>query len=433
MSFKKIFISVISLGLFLSCLTEAKKITESRSVNTRSRIKNDVTASEKEKQPEEKTDAVIDQDVISSSYNISILPSTSAGQVLLIDYDSGSILFEKNPDSLLDPSSMTKMVTASLVIGKIYLGELSPNTEFIVSKNAFRLEGSTAYLKLGQKVSVDDLLKCLIIQSANDASVALAEGICGSEEVFATEMTSFAKAIGCVNSTFVNASGLPEENHKSTARDLAIIAKYVVSNYPDYYPLYSTKEFCFNGVTKPNKNVLLGKGIGCDGIKTGHTSSGGYGVAVSCLQNGRRLILIVNGYKSEIERTNDSSALIAWGMKMFRNKKLYKSNELVTKIPVWYGEESYLPVTVENDVTFTVPNNIDIKDIRAVLCYETPISAPIQKGEKVGEIQIISSSFKQNISIPLIAGVAVREAGVWKKIKDSLNYLIFGIRKPEIL
>lgn len=382
-----------------------------------------------EDQDDESSAGIVEPDIITSDYKMSILPSTSAKQVILQDFESGAILFEKNADVLMSPSSMTKMATAAFVMDKIKSGALLPDSQFCVSKNAYRKEGSTMYLKLGQKVSVEDLLAGLIILSGNDAAIVLAEGLCGKEDIFASELTSFVRSFGALNTNFVNANGLPDEMHKTTARDLLLIARHVITDYP--YELYSQQEFTFNGVHQTNRNLLLRKNIGCDGIKTGKTIDGGFGIAASCVQDGRRLILIANGYESEQDRLTDTSALINWGTKMFVNKTLYPENKLIIQIPVWYGEESYLPVTVDNPVTVTLPRSAQ-KDLKVVLCYDTPISAPVKKGDKIGEIQITSSTLQHTLTIPLIASISIREAGFFKKVKDSFLYLIWGIRKPEM-
>lgn len=370
--------------------------------------------------------------VTSSQYNLSPLPLTLSKQALLEDFESGAILFEKNADELMSPSSMTKIATACFVVSKIKSGEITFDTQFTVSRNAYRHEGSTMFLKLGQKVPVDDLLEGLIVVSANDAAVVLSEGICGTEHIFGSELTSFVKSYGAINTNFVNGSGLPNPKHKTTARDLSIIARHAITDYPEIYAFYSQREMMFNNITQANKNILLKRNIGCDGLKTGHTNDGGYGIVATCTQDGRRLLLIANGYKSEQERVNDACTLITWGTKMFITHHLYKVNELIAQIPVWYGEESYLPITVENDLAITLPRSAQY-DAKILLCYDTPISAPIQKGSPVGEIQITSTTMKNPIVVPLIAAVSVQEAGFFKKVKDSFLYLIWGAKKPEIL
>lgn len=364
-----------------------------------------------------------------SDYKLQSLPATGARQLILQDVSSGAILLEKNPDEQMAPSSMTKMVTASVIADKVQSGQIALDTRFIVSKNAYNREGSSMFLKQGQKVSVQDLLTGLIVVSGNDAAVALAEGASGSEAAFAEEMTAFARASGAVNTHFVNAHGLPHPDHWTTARDLLRIARRILQEYP--YELYSQKEFTFNGVHQVSRNVLLQRDIGCDGIKTGNTSAGGFGITASCAQGGRRLVLVANGYQSAGERADNAELLLTWGMKAFVNRKLYSANKLIIQVPVWYGEESYVPVTVDADVVVTLPRAAQ-KDLRVLLCYNTPVSAPVQKGAPIGEIQISSAAFRKPMIVPLVASVDIREAGFFKKVKDSLLYLVWGIRKPEV-
>lgn len=367
-----------------------------------------------------------------SPYTLSALPVTTAKQALLIDVASGDVLFEKNADQPMSPSSMTKIATACFVARKLQTGEITWNTTFTVSKNAYRLEGSTAFLNIGQSVTVRDLLKTLIIVSANDSAVTLAEGLCGTEAVFAEALTAFVRDLGATHTTFVNASGLPHPQHKTTARDLAMIALHALKSAPNIYPLYKETSFTFNNITQPNKNVLLKRNIGCDGIKTGHTSDGGFGIVASCVQDGRRLLLVVNGYKSEQERSNDACSLLMWGAKMFENWSLYKAGQTMARVPVWYGEESFVPVTVAKDVVLTLPKGMG-KETKIALCIDTPVRGPIAQGTTLGEVRITGDATKEPIAIPLIAQKEIGEAGFMKKVQDALFYLFIGLRKPEIL
>jgi D-alanyl-D-alanine carboxypeptidase (penicillin-binding protein 5/6) len=368
---------------------------------------------------------------ICSEYNLSNFPSTLAKQAILVDFNSGIVLFSKNADKQTSPSSMTKITTACLVFSRIRTGELTFDTEFVVPQSAYRKEGSSMFLKSGQKVPVGQLLLGLIVQSGNDAAATLAYGICGGEKAFAAEMTSYVRSLGAVNTNFEHASGLPGPLHKTTVRDLATIASHAISAFPEYYDMYSHKDFTFNGVRQFNKNVLLGGDIGCDGMKTGKTDDGGYGIVASVKNGDRRLILVVNGYKTEQERKEDATALLCWGMKTFTNRLLYKANEIVVQVPVWYGNESRLPITVEEDLVITLPRFAE-RDFKMFVYYDTPVSAPIKKGERVGQIKITSGALKMPIIVPLVASVSVREAGFFKKIYDSLLYLIWGMRAPEM-
>jgi D-alanyl-D-alanine carboxypeptidase (penicillin-binding protein 5/6) len=364
----------------------------------------------------------------SSPYNIP-LPTTTAKHAYLLDIDSGIVLFELNAHEQMSPSSMTKIATACFVASKLKLSDMNLDTKFTVSRQAYRKEGSTMFLNIGQQVSVEELLNGLIVSSGNDAAVTLAEGFCGSEAVFASELTSWVRSFGAVHTNFVNGSGLPSPEHKTTAYDLALISIRAIKDFPEFFHLYSKKSFTFNGVTQPSKNELLRRDIGCDGLKTGHTNDGGYGVVATTIQDGRRLLLVVNGYASEQERVADACSLLSWGAKTFINHYCYKSNALIAKIPVWYGEESELPVSVENDVVITLPRSAQY-DAKIVLRYESPVAAPIQKGTQVGEIIITSKSMGRPIIVPLVASISVKEGGFFKKLSDSFTYLVWGARKP---
>lgn len=367
-----------------------------------------------------------------SPYALSALPVTAAKQALLIDVASGAALYEKNADQLMSPSSMTKIATACFVAHKLQMNEITWDTTFTVSKNAYRLEGSTAFLNIGQKVTIRDLLETLIVVSANDAAVTLAEGLCGTEAVFAEALTAFVRDLGATHTTFMNASGLPHSQHKTTARDLAQIALYALKNAPEVYPLYKETSLTFNNITQPNKNTLLRRNIGCDGIKTGHTNDGGFGIVASCIQDGRRLLLVVNGYKSEQERSNDACALLTWGGKMFENRLLYKAGQTVARLPVWYGDESFVPVTVAKDVVLTLPKGME-KGVQVFLRNEVPLRGPLSEGTTLGEIHITGGPLLKPIVVPLVAQKEVGKAGFLKKVQDALFYLFVGLKKPEIL
>ncbi|GHS90816.1 D-alanyl-D-alanine carboxypeptidase [Alphaproteobacteria bacterium] len=382
--------------------------------------------------PEQEGDAPQAEPLFGSHFLLQDFPPTEAREVVLKDFDSDMVLFSKNADVLMTPSSMTKIATACFIARKIKSGELSPAIEFSVSSHAYRREGTTMFLNINQKVSVSKLLEGLLVVSGNDAAVVLSEGVCGSEAAFGAELTSFVRSFGALSTTFVNGSGLPDPAHKTTAQDLALIATHAIAAYPEIYPLYSQKELTFNGVPQHTKNVLLDRDIGCDGLKTGMTAEGGYGIVASCVQEGRRLILVANGYKNEKDRANNASALMTWAYRMFVNHGLYKANDPIAKLPVWYGNESFLPVIVEEDVWITLPRASQY-DVKILLCYDTPLAAPIEKGAAVGEIQMTSSSWKKPVVIPLVAAESIREASFFKKISDSLAYLLFGIKNPPAL
>ncbi len=350
-----------------------------------------------------------------------------AKQAILVDYHTGTVLLQKNAEQQMHPSSMTKIMTAHLVMEKLKAGTVTPDTLLTVSKNAWRptSKESNMFLNINDKVSVLDLLKGVIIQSGNDASVALAEGLSGSEEAFAIEMTRRAHAMGATNTTFKNATGLPHPEHLTTPKDLIIMAIHALDDFPEYYHLYSEKEFAYGGITQGNRNPLLYRNIGCDGIKTGKTEIAGYGMVASCVQQGQRLILVINGMSSMQARADEAAKLITWGIRTFGNYPLFKAQQLIDQIPVLYGQENLLPITVEKDAVVTLAR-AGRRDMKVKLQHQSPIAAPIQKGTQVGKIIITSSTLPKPIEIPLVAAVTIEKAGFFKRLKDSMTYLFWG-------
>ncbi|MCX7338512.1 MAG: D-alanyl-D-alanine carboxypeptidase [Alphaproteobacteria bacterium] len=349
----------------------------------------------------------------------------TAKQAILADYQTGAVLLQKNADESMHPSSMTKIMTAYLVMDKIKSGIVKPDTVLTVGKNGWKVEGSSMMLNINDQVKIDELLKGLIISSGNDAAVVLAEGLSGTENTFAAEMTRKAQEMGANQTRFLNASGLPHSDHLTTARDLLTISMRVVDDFPEFYHLYSEKEYTYGGIKQGNRNPLLYKNIGCDGIKTGHSNAGGYGMVASCIQDGQRLILIINGLPSMQARADEAMKLVTWGRRTFANYTLFKAQQLIEQIPVWYGRENFLPVTVEKDAVIALAR-VGRKDMVVKLKYESPIAAPIQKGTVVGHIIVTSPALPKPIEIPLVAAITIEKAGFFKRMKDSVCYLIWG-------
>lgn len=350
---------------------------------------------------------------------------TMAKQALMVDYTTGVVLLEKNADELMFPSSMTKIMTAYLIFQKLKEGHIQMDTAFPVSERAWRMGGSKMFVPLNAMVRVEDLLKGIIIQSGNDACIVMAEGMGGSEENFAHEMTQVAHQMGALQTSFKNASGWPDPAHQTTARDLAIIAHRVITDHPEFYSLFGMKEFVYNNIRQWNRNPLLYKNIGCDGIKTGYTESGGYGIVASMVQGGRRLLLVLNGLPSEQARANEVLKLMTWGMQTFNNYSLFKPGETVDMIPVSLGRENFVSATVPEEVAITVPV-FSRKQLRVEVQYNTPIAAPIEKNAALGKLVVYVPSQAQPIEVPLVAAASVNKAGFFKNIRDSISYLIWG-------
>lgn len=353
-----------------------------------------------------------------------------AKQVILIDVRTGKVLLERNADQQMTPSSMSKMMTSYLIENKIIKGETSLETTFPVSEKAWRMGGSKTFVPLGESVRLDDLLRGIIIQSGNDACIAAAEGICGSEEAFVQEMNALAKQMELSGTQFMNASGWPQEGHYSTARDLAKLAIHVTQDHPQFYPIYSEKNFTFgkNGKGKPitqgNRNPLLYKELGCDGIKTGHTDDGGYGIVASFTDAGQRYVMVVNGLKSMNERAREATKILHWAKENFVSKQLYTKGAVIEEnAPVWLGVKPTIPLLVADDVNLLLPRTEQNK-IKIDVHFDSPIAAPIKKGDSVGKVVLTAPSLKYEFSI--VAGEDVEKVGFFSRMMRSFTYLLWG-------
>lgn len=355
---------------------------------------------------------------------------TQAEQALIMDYNTGKVLFEKNADVPMYPSSMTKIMTAYMAFDKMKRGQVQPTTPVLISEKAWRTGGSRMFLNVNTQATIDELLHGVIIQSGNDASVALAEGLSGSEEIFAAEMTQKVHEFGCLQTTFKNASGLPDPDHKTTARDLATIAYRVIHDYPEHYPLFAKTSYTYGGITQPNRHPLLDKNIGCDGLKTGMTDLGGYGVVSSVATtdpngNQSRYIIIVNGCKTNNIRATESMKLANWVQKAFTSVPLAKKGVSIQNAPVYGGAENMVPVSVSKDAYVTVP--AIMKDqIKYEIKFDDSVQAPIAQGQTLGKFLITAPMYEQPLEFDLIADKPVEQAGIFKKIWKSITHIFGG-------
>ena len=353
-----------------------------------------------------------------------------ARSYILMDFQTGAVLDAKDADRRMPPSSMSKLMTAYLTFQALKSGKLSLEDQLTVSRNAWQIggaatDGSTMFLDPNSRVKVEDLLRGMIIQSGNDACVVLAEGIAGSEQAFAKEMNAKAKELGLTGSNFVNSTGLPDDAHYMTPRDLAILAKHLITAFPEYYALYSETSFTYNKITQGNRNPLLYRvGSGADGLKTGHTSAAGYGLTASATRNGRRLILVSNGMDSIRHRDEETSKLMDWGFREFTNRELFKAGEVVTDAEVWLGDAPSIPLVIPRDVTITVPRGSgQVLDVKVV--YQGPLPAPIAKDAEIAKV-VISARDLQPIEVPLRAGAAVDRLGFVGRLKAAAAYIFLG-------
>jgi len=354
---------------------------------------------------------------------------TAAKEAIIVDYNTGSTLLEKNADELMTPSSMSKLMTVYLTFdalkqGRIKMTDTMPVTE-TAWKRHYKTDESLMFLPLGSNPTVEDLLKGVIIQSGNDACSVLAEGLAGSEEAFAEQETKKGREIGLQNSSFRNASGVPDPGHKMTARDLSILAKRLIDDFPDYYPIFSEKTFTYNNIKQDNRNPLIwGEVAGADGLKTGHTEEAGYGEVGSVLRNGRRIIMVLNGLSSIKARAEESQKLAEWAFREFDDYHVYKAGEVLGEVPVADGVTLTVPMQTEKAVDLTLPR-IAHNDMKQSVTHLDQVSAPIKKGQEIGKA-VISVPGRPDMVVPLVAAADVQPLGLWGKLRRKLGHLIGG-------
>ncbi|MBO5997144.1 MAG: D-alanyl-D-alanine carboxypeptidase [Alphaproteobacteria bacterium] len=361
---------------------------------------------------------------------------TMASHAYLVDYDTGAVLLDKNSDDLMAPASMSKLMTVYILFEKIKRGEISLDDKFEVSTNAWKKGGeksgsSTMFLKPNSKVKVSELIKGIIIQSGNDACITVAENIAGSEENFAEEMTLRAREIGMEKSTFKNATGWPNKEHLMTSKELAMLAQKLISEFPDFYPIFSEKSFKYNGIKQDNRNPLLySMPDQADGLKTGHTEKSGYALVGSAKSKDgkRRLILVVNGLKSMKDRNTETKKIMEWGLREFENYTLFKDGKVVTDIPVWLGMQESVPVVLEKDVLVTI-HRLDKPKTKVTVTYDSWAKAPVKKGDLVASLNIVLPDGK-SYRFPLVAAKDVGKINFLGRMKLAVSSLLYG-KKDE--
>lgn len=357
---------------------------------------------------------------------------TAARQAFMVDFQTGAVLYNKNGDELMPPSSMSKLMTAFMVFERLAAGTLQMSDQMGVSEKAWKTGGSKMFVHVGDRVSVEDLLRGVIIQSGNDACVVLAEGLAGSEERFAEQMTARARELGLTKSVFKNATGLPQDGHVMTARELAMLAREIVIRFPQYYRFYSEISFTYNNIKQGNRNPLLYKNTGADGLKTGHTDAAGYGLTASARRDGRRIIMVVNGLKSMNERSREAERLIDWGFNEFDNYKIFTPGQVVDNAGVWLGMQPTVPLTVSKE-TFVTLSKRDRPGLKVTAVWDNPIPAPIQAGQPVGRLLIAAPEMDKleqpkQIEVPLVAAGPVERLGFAGRIQASLLSFV-GLNK----
>ena len=370
--------------------------------------------------------------VLSLTFNANSAFDIKARTVILQDYLSGEILYEKDADKSIYPASMTKIMTAIVTFELIKSGDLGLNDKFIISENAWRLSSagySSMFIMVGDEVSVENLLKGIIIASGNDACVALAEGIAGTEEEFALLMTAKAKEIGMKNTNFANSSGINNTENNSTVRDIMIMSNYLIKNYPVQYKYFSEKKFTWDRtggdpITQGNRNPLLYKNFGVDGIKTGYLAVERYSLASSIYRNGRRLIAVGSGFNTKNDRSKQSAKLLTWGLTNFDLIEIAKSNTLIENAEVWLGKKDFVGTYVKEDIYKTIPKARK-KFLKVSINYNGPIQAPIKKNDLLGKLKV---TYKDELikEYDLLAIEDVKKLNIFSRLIKSVNFLIWG-------
>ncbi|MCG7360469.1 D-alanyl-D-alanine carboxypeptidase [Roseomonas sp. ACRSG] len=349
---------------------------------------------------------------------------TQAKQALLIDADTGAVLAEKNADERMHPSSMSKLMTVYVVFDLLKQGRLRMDQTLTVSEKAWRMGGSKMFVELGSQISVNDLLHGVIVQSGNDACVVLAEGVSGSETQFAELLNEYGKRLGLKDSTFRNATGWPDPEHLMTCRDLASLSRHIINDFPEYYGIFNVRSFQWHGITQENRDPLLGRVAGADGLKTGHTEDGGYGLAGTAKRGERRLIAVLNGMTSMRMRAEESERMLEWGFREFENVVLFRASDTVEQAPVYLGDRPTVPLVGGRDLVMTLPRQWR-RNLAVKLRYDGPVPAPIAKGQEIGQLEV-SGQGVPPMTLPLYAGADVAKLGVLSRIPAVIGRWVSG-------
>lgn len=355
---------------------------------------------------------------------------TKAAQAILIDARTGRVMFEKDADTPVPPASMSKLMTMTMVFEALKAGKLTLDQTFKVSEDAWRRGGavsggSTMYAEVNSTVALDDLIKGSIVQSANDACIVIAENMAGSESAFAQRMTERAHELGAKNATFRNATGLPDPEHRMSVRDLSVIARHIINDFPEYYKYYSIPEFTWNKITQRNRNPLLKDYPGADGMKTGYTKEAGYGLVGSAERDGRRLIMVIAGLKSLPERRAEAQNLLDWGFRQFRSVDVYAKGDRVGQARVWGGTRRNVPLLAAANVRVALTAaEQELAEVK--LAYNGPLMAPVEAGTEVGKVRFIVDGITV-ADVPVVTADAVAaENSMWSRALDSVFIMIFG-------
>lgn len=349
---------------------------------------------------------------------------TPARNAYVIDLATNTVLLNKAADIPMPPASMSKLMTIFMVFDRLKKGSLNLDDTFLVSEKAWRKGGSKMFVKVGDRIKVSDLLRGIIIQSGNDACIVVAEGLAGSEDAFAEMMTRRAKEIGLTNSNFANATGWPHPKHYMSARDLAVLSERLVTDFPEHYKIFAEKTFTYSKIKQSNRNPLLYRDIGSDGLKTGHTEEAGYGLAASAVRGERRIVMVVNGLTSIRERSRESLRVMEWAFRTFKPYALFKKDDVITKADIWLGDAPSVSLTIPEDLKLTLSRTARDK-MKVTVKMNNPVAAPVKKGQRLAMLIVSAPNF-QTREIPLLAAEDVQQLGFVDRIGAAIQHVLWG-------
>ena len=347
---------------------------------------------------------------------------TTAQTLYIVDYQTGAVLADKNSTGRIEPASLTKMMTAYLIFEALKSGKLKLTDTFPVSERAWRMQGSKMYVELNNSIKLEDLMRGIIVQSGNDACIVVAEGMAGSEEAFADRMNAKAKEFGMTGTHFVNSNGWPDPNHYTTAHDLEILARHLIADYPEYYHYFSELNYTYHGIKQGNRDPLLYKNVGADGIKTGHAEGPGYSLVSSGQQNGRRIIMVVQGLDSKKSRSDEALQLYQWAFRNFDNVTVAKANTALVQAPVWLGASETVGLAPKSDLVVTLPRDARGK-LKATAVFDGPLAAPLAAGQQVGTLRLEAPGMAP-MEVPMVTTSAVERLGAFGRMIAAAKYLI---------
>ena len=349
---------------------------------------------------------------------------TVAKQAYIVDLQTGAVLLAKDADTPSPPASMSKLMTVYMAFEELKAGRLSLEDKFVVSRKAWRMGGSKMFVEVDKKVRVEDLLRGIIVQSGNDACIVLAEGLSGSESAFSDAMNGRARELGLTDSHLANSTGWPADNHVMSPRDLAVLARRIIEEFPEYYPYFAEKSFRYNKIKQGNRNPLLYRDTGADGLKTGRTRASGYSLVASAIRDGRRVVMVLTGMESARIRSFEARRLLNWAFQSFRNYTLFERGAEVERADVWLGEEDTVPLVAASDVKVSLPR-ASRRGLKVKVVFDGPVPAPIEKGAEIARLTVTAPNF-DTLEVPLLAGADVGRIGVFGRLGAAIGYLVWG-------